>query len=506
MEDRIQSDRCIGCEELELARVRDQQPSQMLPIPNAAMAGFPEGRSPSALTRRRLLQAGVAGFASVYAPKLLGFQSIWEAALAEGAISPSNQLVVLYLAGGNDGLNALVPVEPSSYAAYQGARPVLYRGQGATVGGRVGSRPIPGSAGGQLSFANPLVTSSGGGDNGSAAYGLDTLYGAGDGAPDAKLALLPAVDYLPPNLSHFESSDYWFAGALQGMSTGWLGRWLDRNGSQTNPLQAISIDTALSKSIRTQTAPVCAINSLSSLGFTINRNDGSGVPTGAPSNPLNANTTLQALSAVAPAPANPSLARSRGTYGTAVDVYNAGKALGNPNPSVTYPSGTLGNRLKLAAHLLGANLGTRIVTVHWGAFDTHGSQLAGQDPQLATLSVAMGAFQADLAARGIDQNVTTLVFSEFGRRLDENGSAGTDHGAGGLVMLAGTPVKGGWAAPFPGTTPAGIDNNGNLKVPTDFRSVYQHVLAEWLGDDPTAILGQGFPDVARQDGLAGLFK
>jgi uncharacterized protein (DUF1501 family) len=506
MDDRIQADRCIACEEMELARVRDQQPSQTLPIPNAAMAGFPEGRSPRELTRRRLLGMGVAGFASVYAPKLLGFESIWEAALAEGAVSPANHLVVLYLAGGNDGLNALVPAEAASYAAYQAARPVLHRGQGATTGGVVGSQPIPGAANGVLSFANPLVTSTGGGDNGSSAYGFDTLYGAGDGAANANLALLPAVDYLPPNLSHFESSDYWFAGALQGMSTGWLGRWLDRNGSQTNPLQAISIDTALSKSIRTQTAPVCAINSLSSLGFTINRNDGSGVPPGAPSNPLNANTNLAALAGVSATAGNAGLARSRGTYGTAVDVYNAGKTLGNPNPSVTYPSGTLGNRLKLAAHLLGAGLGTRIVTVHWGSFDTHGSQLAGQDPQLATLSVALGAFQADLAARNIGQNVTTLIFSEFGRRVDENGSAGTDHGAGGLVMLAGQPVKGGWAAPFPGTTAAGIDGNGNLKVPTDFRSVYQHVIAEWLGDDPTAILGQSFNAVARQDGLAGLFK
>jgi uncharacterized protein (DUF1501 family) len=503
--DQIHADRCIACEELELARVSDQRPSQTLPIPNAAMAGFPEGRSPHALTRRRLLGAGVAGFASIYAPRLLGFESIWEAALAEGAVQPSNQLVVLYLAGGNDGLNSLVPVEPAGYANYQSLRPVLYRGQGATAGGRVGSQPLPGAAAGQLNFANPLVSSSAGGDNGSTLYGFDKLYGAGDGAADANLAILPAVDYLPPNLSHFESSDYWFAGALQGMSTGWLGRWLDRNGSQTNPLQAISIDTALSKSIRTQSAPVCAINSLSSLGFTINRNDGSAVPPGT-TNPLNANTNLAALAGVGPAAGNPHLARSRGTYGTAVDVYNAGKALGNPNPSVTYPSGTLGNRLKLAAHLLGAGLGTKVITVHWGSFDTHSGQLAGQDPQLVTLSLALGAFQADLAARGIGQNVTTLIFSEFGRRVDENGSAGTDHGAGGLVMLAGQPVKGGWAAPFPGTTAAGIDANGNLKVPTDFRSVYQHVIAEWLGDDPTAILGQGFPDVARQDGLAGLFK
>jgi len=238
------SSRCISCEELELARVRDQAPSQTLPIPNAALAGFPEGRASSALTRRRLLQYGLAGFAAVYASKALGFESVWEAAVAEGAVAPSNQLVVLYLAGGNDELNTLVPASSADYAAYQSARPVLSRGLGATAGGRVGSQPLPGVANGQLNLANVLVSSSGGGDNGSSQFGLDKLYGDGTGGAGNKLALLPAVDFLPANLSHFESADHWFAGTTSGLTTGWLGRWLDRNGSQANPLQAISIDTA----------------------------------------------------------------------------------------------------------------------------------------------------------------------------------------------------------------------------------------------------------------------
>ena len=358
-----------------------------------------------------------------------------------------------------------------------------------------------------LAWANVGVSSAGGGDNGSASFGFDKLYGLGNGTAGSDLAVLPAVDYLPPNLSHFESSDYWFAGALHGMTTGWLGRWLDQYGSTTNPLQAISIDTALSKSIRTQTAPVCAINSLNSLGFTMNPQGGAVLPGGGVNNPLDANAVLNGLGGVPAGSGNVHLGRSRGTYATAVDVYGDANPTQHPfTPGANYPGGSqLSTRLKLTAHLLASGLGTRVVTVHWGSFDTHGSQLATQDPQLQTLSLALGAFQADLAARGIAQNVTTLIFSEFGRRVGEN-NTGTDHGAGGLMMLAGQPVKGGWAADFPGTKNTDL-LSGNLKVPTDFRAVYGQVLSEWLGADPNAVLGAGpWALPARPDGQSGLFK
>ncbi len=135
--------RCTTCEEIQLAEVQDARPSQTLPIPNAALAGFPEGRSPSALTRRRLLQFGVAGFASVYASKLLGWESVWESAVAEAAGAPQRALVLLYLAGGWDGLNVIVPVGSSDYPIYTSKRPVLHRGQGATSGALVGSQVTP---------------------------------------------------------------------------------------------------------------------------------------------------------------------------------------------------------------------------------------------------------------------------------------------------------------------------------------------------------------------------
>jgi uncharacterized protein (DUF1501 family) len=490
--------RCIECEEIELARVSDERPTQTLPIPHAALDGFPAGRSPSALTRRRLLQFGVAGLASIYGPKALGWESVWESVAAQGAALDQNCLVLLYLAGGNDGLNTIVPAAPADYAAYVDARSAIHRLQGASAGGRVGSRPLAGDSGQLLAFSNVMVSTSGGGDNGDV-HGLDTLY-----ADDA-LAVMPAVDALRYSLSHFDNSDIWFKASYDlNVKTGWLGRWIDRNGSPTNPLQAVSIDTALSKSIRTAVNPVCAIPSLASLGFSMNSPGGPGA--------VNVNAQMQALTGLPAAPGNAYLARTRATYEVAVQTHQRSQSGPAYAPGVGYPNnGTLSTRLRLAAHLLAAGLGTRIITIHWGGFDTHSGQLAGQDAQLMELSRALGAFRADLQARGIEQRVSTLVFSEFGRRVRENGSAGTDHGAGGLMMAMGSSVRGGLASEWPGCRPQDLvpANNpaqGNLKVPTDYRSVYRSVIAEWLGDDPDAVIGGGaIAPLARGDGPGGLF-
>ena len=132
-------------------------------------------------------------------------------------------------------------------------------------------------------------------------------------------------------------------------------------------------------------------------------------------------------------------------------------------------------------------------------------------------SRALAAFRADLQQKGIEQRVATLVFSEFGRRVKENGTgteAGTDHGAGGLMFAMGSAVRGGFAADWPGCevserTPAN-ENQGNLKVPTDYRSVYRAVIEEWFEDDPQAVLGgPTIEQLVRGDGFAGsrrLFK
>lgn len=482
--------RCIECEEIELARVSDERPVQTLPVPHAALDGFPSGRRPGDLTRRRLLQFGVAGLASVYGPKALGWESVWESVAAEAALD-QNCLVLLYLAGGNDGLNTIVPNGDADHAAYATARAAIHRLRGPSTADRIGSTPLAGTAGDLLAFANVMVS---GGNSDS--RGLDTLY-----ADDA-LAVMPAVDALRFSLSHFDNSDIWFKASYDlNVKTGWLGRWIDVHGSDDNPLQAISIDTALSKSIRTAGKPVCAIPSLTSLGFNMSA-------PGGVSN-TNVNLQMQALAGLPAASHNAYLARTRGTYGVAVTTHQRSQAAGTFTPGAGYPNGTLGNRLKLAAHLLAANLGTRIITIHWGGFDTHSGQLAGQDAQLIELSRALAAFRADLTTRGVEDRVCTLVFSEFGRRVAENGSAGTDHGAGGLMLAMGSKVRGGLASEWPGCRPQDLvpANNaaqGNLKVPTDYRSVYRAVIDEWLEGDPDAIIGGGaIADLVRGDGLTG---
>jgi uncharacterized protein (DUF1501 family) len=350
---------------------------------------------------------------------------------------------------------------------------------------------MPGS-GSTLGFGNPLV--SGAGNNGDT-KGLDTLYGDGSGGAGSDLAIFPAADYTPANRSHFESRDYFFAGALQMMQTGWLGRWLDNYGSKVNPLQAISLDSNLSKQIRSASAPVCALQNLGGVDFD--------VPNVAGSNP---NNEISKLAAVATGAGNDHLARARSIYGLTVDVSNRLGALSGASMGAGYPANSdLSRKLQLAATLLGAGLGTRIVTIDWGSFDTHGDEVTSQDPQLSTLSRGLAAFKADLAARGIENNVVTMVFSEFGRRVHSNDSLGTDHGAGGLMMVSGSAVRGGLAGEHPGVT--ATDDNGDLIVKTDFRTVYQALIAEWLGGDPAAVLpGGGLPAIHRYDGGNRLMK
>jgi uncharacterized protein (DUF1501 family) len=394
-----------------------------------------------------------------------------------------------------------VPNETNDWNAYSTARPVIHRRRGPTQDGRIGSTALPGPGGDALALANVVV--SGALNNGDAVYGLDKLYGDGIHDHDGSdLAIMPAVDAKLYNLSHFDNSDIWFKASNDlNVKTGWLGRWIDRNGSDLNPLQAVSIDWSLSKAIRTVDKPVCVMPTLDGLGFSLDATQSYGgvwTPT------ATVTGQVDQLAGVPATAGNDHLARTRLAYHLAHDVWQSGNQLAGQPLGTGYPNGWLSEQLKLAALLLGANLGTRIITIHWGSFDTHGDQLENHDPQLSTLSRALSSFKADLAARGVEQDVTTLVFSEFGRRVEENGG-GTDHGAGGLMMMMGSAVKGGWAAEFPGcASSAGLDD-GNLKVATDFRSVYQAVIDEWLGDDPAAILPGGpFPDLSRPDGLSGL--
>ncbi len=469
--------RCADCARSD-SLMHGLDPVNRMPIPVNAMAGFPDGVPRiKGMDRRAFLRNGVVGLASVYAATRIDWTRAYEAAVAEGA-SPANQVVMIFLNGGNDGLNTIVPV--GEHAAYQAARPGLYRAQGPSTpgaGGRVGSTVMPGT-GGAHAWANVGVSGTG---NNNDTKGFDTLYGDGSGGPGSDLAVWPAADYTPANRSHFDSRDYWFAGALQKMTTGWLGRWLDLYGSPDNPLQAVSIDSSISKQIRSAKAPVSAVRSLNGVEFRVNN---------VATNLVNTTEQMAPLAGVATGKGNAGLAHARQTYGRTVQVSRSLRSLAGAPGGAGYPQSDLSTRLQLAAILLAANLGTKVITLDWGSFDTHGNQLNSQDPQLTTLSRALAAFRDDLVARGIEGRVMTIVFSEFGRRVAENDN-GTDHGAGGLMMAMGSSVVGGFRGGFPGLTQL---YNGDLRVTTDFRAVYSSVVAEWLGGDPGAVIPGGpFP-------------
>jgi len=155
-------------------------------------------------------------------------------------------------------------------------------------------------------------------------------------------------------------------------------------------------------------------------------------------------------------------------------------------PPIAYPDTDLGKALGNLGRLLGAGFGTRIATVSSGGFDTHDAQATAHADLLQDLGDSLRAWQADLDARGLSPRVLTMIWSEFGRRPEDNDSGGTDHGAGGLLLLVGNRANGGVRSEFPGLTR--LDDDENLVVTTDFRSVYATLLEDWLGVEAARVL------------------
>jgi uncharacterized protein (DUF1501 family) len=193
-------------------------------------------------------------------------------------------------------------------------------------------------------------------------------------------------------------------------------------------------------------------------------------------------------------PKHPQMAAADKAVGGAVDVANQLAGLGStaiPPNGFGYGSTGFDDRMSTLAWLIRSNLGVRVACLSFDdGFDFHDNQVNRQADCLSSLGQTLAAFQADLEAHGIADRVLTLVWSEFGRRVDDNdsGGGGTDHGAGGLAMVVGTHVTPGIASPFPGIRPVDLDGNGNLKVPVDYRQIYTELIGNWMGTDPAAVI------------------
>jgi uncharacterized protein (DUF1501 family) len=357
-------------------------------------------------------------------------------------------LVVVQLTGGNDGLNTVIPYKDAEYAKL---RPTL-------------KQPTD-----QLKKLNDEV---------ALHPSMDGLAGL---LQDHALCVVQGVGYPNPSQSHFHSMDIWQAASTaEKLTEGWLGKGLRQmKGAGAFHVAASNESAPLALTGAPARAP--SITSLEDFQLKLAAASGS------------EKKEQKAIieGAAKPAGDKPSLLdfvqrTAANTYASSERLREIGK---NYQPKATYPQTPLANRLKLAAQLIDANLGARIFYVSLENFDTHANQATTHAQLLTQLSAAMTAFYKDMAARGHQDRVLMMTFSEFGRRAKENGSKGTDHGSGAPMFLVGGKVKAGVVGKHPSLTQLEM---GNLKHHTDFRQVYAAILDNWLGIASKDVLGQKF--------------
>jgi uncharacterized protein (DUF1501 family) len=416
----------------------------------------PAGRG---LDRRQFLLRGAGVVLSVYGASRLRLPAL-EEGIATAASGPSQPVLVsIFLPGGIDSLSVLAPVgEPR----YRELRPKLALGE---------SEGTPFGEDGRLRW-HP------------SAAGFSTLHSEG------KVTVMPAIGYDHPDQSHFNSRHFYEVGALDPrLLTGWLGRYLDRVGSPDNPLQGLSLDGDLTPALATTRVPVAAVSSPNDYDFWAPNVWGD-----VEQWMLEAFPAIASVHAVSRDPAMREAARITAQSARLRQqlLPFAGKQLASP---VAYPEADgsdFPTRLAALAAMLGAGLPLRCVALNApGDYDTHDSQPQDLAEGLRTTADSLLAFQRDLEARGLADRVLVQVWSEFGRRGEENGSDGTDHGAAGLGLLIGTRASGRILGEFPGL--ARLDEDGNLRATSDFRALYCSLLEQWLSTDATAVM----PDAGR---------
>jgi uncharacterized protein (DUF1501 family) len=425
---------------------------EVVAVPADALDGLQEFTRQGGLTRRNLLERGVGLWIATSAIAGLSTRGVLEAAAAQADQAPDATILVsLYLDGGNDGLNTLVPLADPRYRALRSRLGIP----------AASTLPVTGAP--EFGWHPSLA-------------GLKALYDAG------KVAVLPSVDFADADQSHFNSAGYWRRGIVGPSfeNTGWLGRTLDAAGGTDNPLQGISVSYSPDPVLLSNRAPTATVYDPSNFDFSIE-----GV--------WNNEGFVRAYrDAATGRTESEGLAAARRTFENSFRVRDQLQPLKvddtHPLPPVpkAYPDTDLGTALRNLARMLGAGFGTRIAALSIGGFDTHDAQLDTHAEILTDLSDSLGAWQADLEARALSSRVLTLVWSEFGRRPEDNDSLGTDHGAGGLVMVVGDRANGGIRSEFPGLSK--LDEDDNLLVTTEFRTVYASLLESWIGVEAARVL------------------
>jgi uncharacterized protein (DUF1501 family) len=411
------------------------------------------------VTRRDFVRNGIsAAVASVALPRFLS-----DLARAQGA--SSRNLVVLNLTGGNDGLSTLVPYTD---AFYYSRRPSIAIPAGTLL--QVGS-----DSSGKALGLHPRLT------------GLVDVFRQG------RLALIQRVGYANSSRSHFQGTDIWStANPANSQGPGWVGHYLASLPRPLDPLVAWNTLTETPHALQTSAVSVASIPSVGAYGFN-SPNTGSEA--------LRERAAAQNIASFLPAD-QPLVAFVARTAQAAMSTLDRVAAVGLYRPTVAYPNNGFGQALQVVAGAMARGIGTKVFFVQTGGFDNHAGQ--GTNPAngtyvrlMATLNDGLTAFYNDLRNTGLINDTLVLSFSEFGRRVSENGSAGTDHGAASVMLAMGGRVQGGLYGSAPSLNPdpnnPTLENNGgDVHYETDFRSVYAKVIDNWLGGDSAAILGGNF--------------
>ena len=389
------------------------------------------------IKRKEFLQIGSLATASVFMPKFL------KAFEKKSMVPPGNKvLVVLQMSGGNDGLNTIIPVRNDIYYS---SRPRLgiAKDKALLLTDEVGINP-----------ALPVFKS---------------LF------DDGSLGIMNGVGYPNPDRSHFRSMDIWQSASDSNdfVYTGWLGRYLDAqcNGCG-KPTQALEVDDVLSLALKGERNKGIAVKDPKRLYNTSNEKYFREINASHEHTEETVDYLYKTLSE---------------TLSSADYIFEQSKL----HPSLqTYPATGLGKNLKTIASLIMSDINTKVYYVSIGSFDTHVNQESQQKRLFTEMNDAVGAFVKDLKSNNRFNDVAIMTFSEFGRRVTQNASGGTDHGtANNMFLISGGLQQKGLLNAMPDLTDL---DEGDLRHSVDFKSVYATILRQWLDADDVSILGKKY--------------
>lgn len=387
----------------------------------------------------------------------------------------STILVVLQMAGGNDGLNTVVPY---SNDHYQKARRTL------------------GLSADKVLKINDTIGLNPGLD------GFKKLF------DDGQLGIIQGIGYPNPNRSHFRSTEIWqtASDAQKFEKYGWIGRYFDNACSGADPTVGVNVGRQMPQAFAAKKPMGISLDNPANYRFVSGEKAKSGEMDAAEKSYRELNSSETEMETGGDLNSGGSIGAVTGSVTrngspldfierTALDaqissdkILAISKKIEN---KASYPVSQLGTSLKLVSRLIGGGLPTRVFYVSQGGYDTHTNQTGAHERLLRDLGDSVKAFTDDLKAQGNFQRVLVMTFSEFGRRVNENANNGTDHGAAAPMFIIGNKIKSGLLGKYPSLAPADL-HNGDLKYTVDFRTVYAGVLEGWLKTKSEPVLGGKF--------------